>query len=140
MVKGSIETCGWLELPRFDDSRGSLSFVQEVPHLPFAIRRVYYLYEMAPGATRGGHAHKALESLVICLNGSMDLVLDDSRNKKRFHLNQPNRGVCISPGIWRVMENFTPGAVCLVLASLPYDEADYIRDYETFIDWAEQKP
>jgi hypothetical protein len=102
-------------------------------HIPFDIKRAYYLYDVPGGAERGGHAHKGLHQLIIAISGAFDIVLDDGDEKKRFHLNRSYFGLYVSPMIWREMDNFSSGAVCLVLASNFYDEADYYRNYDDFI-------
>jgi hypothetical protein len=110
-----------------------LTFIEGSRHVPFDIKRVYYLYDVPGGAERGGHAHKDLHQLIIAMSGSFDIVLDDGRNKKRIHLNRSYYGLYVCPMIWREMDNFSSGAVCLVLASNLYDEADYYRDYQKFL-------
>jgi len=129
----AVESCRLIELPRVDDNRGSLSFVEGGNHIPFEIARVYYLYDLPIVAERGSHAHKKLEQLIIAISGSFDVVLDDGRNKRTFHLDRPNAGLLIASMHWRELANFTPGAVCIVLASLPYDKNDYIRNYHEFL-------
>lgn len=121
-----------IELPRINDPRGNLTFVEGSRHVPFDIRRVYYLYDVPGGAERGGHAHKALQQLIIAMSGSFDVVIDDGKERRRHHLNRSYHGLFISPMIWRELDNFSSGSVCLVLASLPFDETDYFRDYEIF--------
>lgn len=127
-----MENCKVIDLPKIADPRGNLTFIESGRHVPFNIQRVYYLYDVPGGAERGGHAHKALHQLVIAMSGSFDIALDDGREKKRFHLNRSYHGLYICPMIWREMDNFSSGAVCLVLASNLYDEADYYRNYEDF--------
>jgi dTDP-4-dehydrorhamnose 3,5-epimerase-like enzyme len=122
-----------IELPKIVDPRGNLSFIEGGRHVPFEIRRVYYLYDVPGGEARGGHAHRELNQLLIAASGSFTVVLDDGHGQQRITLNRPDRGLRITPGIWRELEDFSSGAVCLVLASHPYDEADYIRDYEEFL-------
>lgn len=102
-------------------------------NIPFKVERVYYLYGVPENESRGAHAHKELYQIIIALNGSLDVVLDDGTNKKRFTLNRPNQGLLVVPGMWRDLENFSSGSVCLVLASMVYTEADYIRDYDEFV-------
>lgn len=128
-----IEQCKIIDLPKIGDPRGNLTFIESGRHAPFDIQRVYYLYDVPGGAERGGHAHKALHQLVIAISGSFDIALDDGREKKRFHLNRSYHGLYICPMIWREMDNFSSGAVCLVLASNLYDEADYYRKYADFL-------
>ena len=131
---GSIENCTLLELPRINDPRGNLTFVESNRHIPFDIRRVYYLYDVPGGAERGGHAHKELKQLIIAISGSFDIHLDDGVNKKTVHLNRSYTGLYVCPMIWREIDNFSSGAVCLVFASEYYDEADYYRNYVSFIN------
>jgi dTDP-4-dehydrorhamnose 3,5-epimerase-like enzyme len=129
----SIEDCKIMELPQVHDPRGNLTFIEGGRHLPFEIKRVYYLYDVPGGSTRAGHGHKTLEQLVIAMSGSFDIELDDGHTKSKFHLNRSNYGLYISPMIWRTIDNFSSGSVCMVLASDFYDEADYFRYYEDFL-------
>ena len=129
----TIENCKIIELPKITEPRGNLTFVEGTNHIPFDIRRVYYLYDVPGGAERGGHAHKGLHQLIIAMSGSFDVVLDDRQNKKRFHLNRSYFGLYVCPMIWRELDNFSSGSVCLVLASNKYDESDYYRDYDDFM-------
>jgi len=133
MKEYSLDSCQIVELPKVADNRGNLTFVEGTRHIPFDIKRVYYLYDVPGGAERGGHAHKDLRQLIICISGAFDIMLDDGRQKKRYHLNRSYFGLYVCPMIWREMDNFSSGAVCLVLASNFYDEADYYRDYSEFI-------
>jgi hypothetical protein len=128
----SLESCRILDLPRITDPRGNLTFLEGGRHVPFAIERVYYLYDVPGGAERGGHAHLGLHQLIIAMSGSFDVVLDDGARKQRIHLNRSYYGLYVCPMIWRELDNFSSGSVCLVLASNRYDEADYIRDYGEF--------
>ena len=128
----SLEHCKLIELPQVKDHRGNLSFIETGRHVPFEIRRVYYLYDVPGGAERGGHAHRQLEAFIIAMSGSFDVVLDDGGAQKRFHLNRSYFGLYVSPMVWRELDNFSSGSVSLVLASDFYDEADYIRDYDTY--------
>lgn len=129
----TLENCKIVDLPKIADPRGNLTFIEGGGHVPFAIERVYYLYDVPGGAERGGHAHKALQQLIIAMSGSFDVLLDDGREKKRFHLNRSYYGLYVCPMIWRELDNFSSGSVCLVLASNHYDEADYFRDYDTYL-------
>jgi len=129
----SLEQCKIIELPKIGEPRGNLTFIEGQRHIPFDIKRVYYLYDVPGGAERGGHAHKDLHQLIIAMSGSFDMVLDDGKEKKRFHLNRSYYGLYVCPMIWREMDNLSSGAVCLVLASNLYDEADYYRNYDDFI-------
>jgi hypothetical protein len=122
------------------DGRGDLSFVQHPDHLPFPISRVYYLYNVPAETPRGFHAHLELQQIMIALNGSFDVILDNGTHREKIRLDRPDQGLVIDKMIWREMENFSPGAICLVLASLPYDEADYIRDYDQFLKIVGESP
>jgi len=133
MNAASIELCRIIDLPKIIDPRGNLTFVEGNNHVPFAIERVYYLYDVPGGSERGGHAHKALHQLIVAMSGSFDVVLDDGREKKRVHLSRSYYGLYVCPMIWRELDNFSSGAVCMVLASNRYDEADYFRDYAEFM-------
>ncbi len=133
MTRTSVELCKVLDLPKISDPRGNLTFIEGSHHIPFDIKRVYYLYDVPGGAERGGHAHKELEQLIIAMSGSFDVVLNDGANKKRVHLNRSYNGLYVCPMIWRELDNFSSGSVCMVLASTKYDEADYFRDYEQFL-------
>lgn len=129
----SINDCKIIDLPRINDSRGNLTFVESHQHIPFDIKRVYYLYDVPGGAERGGHAHKALQQLIIAMSGAFDIHLDDGVSKKTFHMNRSYFGLYVPTMIWREIDNFSSGAVCMVLASERYDEADYYRDYNEFL-------
>jgi dTDP-4-dehydrorhamnose 3,5-epimerase-like enzyme len=128
-----LDECRIIELPKIQDRRGNLTFVEAERHVPFEIKRVYYLYDVPGGAARAAHAHKSLHQLMIAMSGSFDVTLDDGKNKKIFHLNRSYYGIYIPPMTWRDLDNFSSGAVCLVLASDYYDENDYIRNYEDFL-------
>lgn len=129
-----IKNCRQIDFPKIQDARGNLSFIEGGIHVPFDIQRVYYLYDVPGGAERGGHAHKGLHQLIIAMSGSFDVVLDDGVEKKRFHLNRSYYGLYVCPMIWRELDNFSSGSVCMVLASNRYDESDYYRSYPEFID------
>ena len=129
----TIADCKIIELPKIADPRGNLTFVEGGEHIPFDIRRVYYLYDVPGGAERGGHAHKALHQLIIAMSGSFDVVLDDGVDKKRIHLNRSYNGLYVCPMIWRELDNFSSGSVCMVLASNRYGEADYYRNYDDYL-------
>lgn len=135
----SIEDCKIVELPKITDPRGNLSFIEGGQHIPFEIKRVYYLYDVPGGSDRGSHAHKNLHQFVVAMSGSFDVVLDDGKEKKRFQLNRSYYGLYVCPMMWRDLDNFSSGAVCMVLASAHYDEADYIRDYDQFVAAAQTK-
>lgn len=129
----TIEEARVLELPRISDPRGNLTFVEEERHVPFEVKRVYYLYDVPGGEGRGGHAHRKLEQLIIAASGSFDVVLDNGTERRRFFLNRSYYGLLVPRMQWREMENFSSGSVCLVLASEYYDESDYFRDYSEFL-------
>jgi dTDP-4-dehydrorhamnose 3,5-epimerase-like enzyme len=128
-----VDDCRIIELPKIHDYRGNLTFVESNHHIPFEIRRVYYLYDVPGGASRAAHGHRALRQLMIAMSGSFDVTLDDGRQKKLFHLNRSYYGLYIPPMIWRDLDNFSSGAVCMVLASEYYDESDYFREYSDFL-------
>ena len=128
-----ISLCKIIDLPKIAEPRGNLTFVEGGTHIPFDIKRVYYLYDVPGGAERGGHAHKELHQLIIAMSGSFDVVLDDGQDKRRFHLNRSYSGLYVCPMIWRELDNFSSGSVCMVLASNKYTEEDYYREYSEFI-------
>ena len=128
-----LEDCRILDLPKISDPRGNLTFIEGRRHIPFDIRRAYYLYDVPGGADRGAHAHKALEEFIVAMSGSFDVILDDGECKKRFHLNRSYFGLYVGPMVWRELDNFSSGSVCMVLASATFDESDYIRDYDLFL-------
>ena len=129
----AIADCIITELPRIQDPRGNLTFVEAGRQAPFDIRRVYYLYDVPGGSERGGHAHLQLHQLMIAMSGSFYIVLDDGFDRKRVHLNRSYNALYIPPMTWRELDNFSSGSVCMVLASEHFDEADYIRDYSAFM-------
>lgn len=130
---GRLESCYLIDLPKISSDQGSLTFIEGLHHIPFAIQRIYYMYDVPGGGTRGAHAHRNLYQLMISMSGSFDIELDDGYNKKTWHLNRSYFGLLIGPMIWRNLTNFSSGSVCLVLASAHYDESDYIRDYGDFL-------
>lgn len=129
----AIAECRLVDLPTIADDRGDLVVVEGGQHVPFEIQRVYYLCAIPDGSARGGHGHKRLRQLLIAATGSFDVVLDDGFDRRRVVLSDPYKGLLICPMIWRELENFTAGSVCLVLASMAYDEQDYYRDYNQFL-------
>jgi dTDP-4-dehydrorhamnose 3,5-epimerase-like enzyme len=129
----NIDICKIIELPKIADPRGNLTFVESGNQIPFDIQRVYYLYDVPGGSERGGHAHKGLHQLIIAMSGSFDVVLDDGKKKKRVHLSRSYYGLYVCPMIWRELDNFSSGSVCMVLASNKYDEADYYREYPEYL-------
>ena len=128
----SIDNCQLVELVKNHHANGNLSVVENGKEVPFDIKRVYYLYDVPGGEERGGHSHKQLSQFVVAISGSFDVLIDDGVKQRTVTLNRPYIGLHIVPGIWRVINNFSSGAVCLVLASEHYDEDDYVRDYEEF--------
>ncbi|HEU4573731.1 MAG TPA: FdtA/QdtA family cupin domain-containing protein [Chitinophagaceae bacterium] len=131
----TVFDCSILQLPRIHNRAGNITPVTNLETIPFTIKRIYYLYDMPGGESRGAHAHKSLEQLVIAASGSFDVTLDDGKNKKTIHLARPYMGLHLLPGMWRDISNFSSGAICLVLASEIYDENDYIRDYHDFLQY-----
>ena len=128
----SLQHCKIVDLPKIEDPRGNLTFIEGGQHIPFDIKRVYYLYDVPGGSSRGGHAHKALHQLLIAMSGSFDILLDDGEEKVKYHMNRSYYGLYIPPMTWREIDNFSSGSVCMVLASAHYEEADYFRDYSEF--------
>lgn len=127
-----VEDCELIELGKNHHANGNLTVVENGMQVPFDIKRVYYLYDVPGGEERGGHSHKALKQFIVAISGAFDVVIDDGINQRTITLNRPYQGLLIVPGIWRVINNFSSGAVCLVIASEHYDEADYVRDYQEF--------
>jgi dTDP-4-dehydrorhamnose 3,5-epimerase-like enzyme len=128
----SLEDVRIIDLPKISDPRGNLTFVENSKHIPFDIKRVYYLYDVPGGETRAGHAHKALDALLIAVSGSFEVVLDDGAHRKSFFMNRSYYGLFIPRMIWREIIDFSSGSVCLALVSDFYDESDYYRNYEDF--------
>ncbi len=135
MRKYNVNECEIVEIPIVHNDSGNISVLENNLNIPFAIQRIYYLYDVPMGAERGGHAHYALEQYIIAASGSFTFVLDDGTEKREVFLNHPNKALYIKPGIWREMKDFSSGSICLVLASLKYDEQDYIRDYNDFLKY-----
>jgi len=133
-MSSKIEKCKIIELPKISDPRGNLTFIENGRHINFDIKRVYYLYDVPGGSERAGHAHKELHQLIIAMSGSFDLLLDDGYSQKKYHLNRSYYGLYVCPMIWRILDNFSSGSVCMVLASEFFDESDYYRDYQQFIE------
>lgn len=128
----SLKDCKLIELPKISDPRGNLTFIEGAKHIPFEIKRIYYLYDVPGGAHRAGHAHKTLHQVLVALSGSFDVTLDDGFSQMKFHLNRSYQGLYIPAMVWRDIDNFSSGAVCLALASIFYDESEYYREYDTF--------
>ncbi len=132
MKNSSVYNCSILEIDKHNNACGNISVVESARTVPFEDKRIYYLYDVPGGESRGGHAHKKLQQFIVAASGSFDVILDDGELKRTFTLNRPYQGLLVVPGIWREINNFSSGSVCLVLASTGYDEEDYIRDYEVF--------
>lgn len=132
MKKSTVFDCTLIELPKNHQINGNITAVNNQVEIPFAVERVYFLYDVPGGEARGGHAHYELQQLIIAASGSFDLMVDDGRTKRTFHLNRPYHGVLMPSGLWRELNNFSSGSICLVLASHKYEEEDYIRDYKKF--------
>jgi len=133
MIKSKVSNCSIIELPKIHHRAGNITPIQNKIDVPFNIKRVYYIYDIPGGIERGGHAHRKLFQLLIAASGSFDVLLDDGISRKVIYLNRPYIGLLIVPGIWRELMNFSSGSVCLVLASLKYNEKDYIRNYKDFL-------
>ncbi len=130
-----LENCKLIELPKISDARGSITFIENQTHIPFVIRRIYYLYGVPAGQARAAHAHKSLCQVFIAINGGFSIKLDDGVSTREFRLDNPFTGLYVCPKIWRDIYSFNKDAVCLVLASDPYEESDYIRSYYDFLDY-----
>lgn len=135
MKEATVYHCSIIEIDKHHHEKGNISVVENGITVPFDVKRTYYLYDVPGGESRGGHAHKELRQLVIAASGSFDVTLDDGNVKRTFTLNRPYQGLLIVPGIWRELNNFSSGSVCLVLASMLYDEDDYIREYSNYIKY-----
>jgi len=134
----SIKDCNIIELPKIMDPRGNLSFLESNEHIPFEIKRSYWIYDVPGGQLRGGHAYNDLQEFVIALSGSFDVVLDDGDEKKTVSLNRSYYGLFVPPHIWRSLENFSTNALCLILSSKPYSEDLYIRNYDDFLRYKKE--
>lgn len=135
MNKSTVFDCSLLHFSINHREVGNITAINGGIELPFDIKRVYYLYDVPGGESRGGHGHKALRQLIVAASGSFDVIVNDGKVKRTFTLSRPYVGLLMPPGLWRELDNFSSGSICLVLASLPYDEEDYLRDYQTFLDW-----
>jgi dTDP-4-dehydrorhamnose 3,5-epimerase-like enzyme len=133
-MRTTIQDCRIIALPKISVRQGSITPIYGEEHVPFQIKRVYYLYDVPGGESRGGHAHKKLQQLIVSVMGAFDVILDDGRERKKVHLDRGYNGLCIPTMIWREIENFSSGGICLVLASELYDASDYIRDYQEFLN------
>ena len=138
MNKNVVYDCSIVELDKHHHYKGNISVVENGNTIPFDVKRVYYLYDVPGGESRGGHAHENLYQMIIAVSGSFCVTLDDGKEKRKFILNRPYQGLFVVPGIWGELDDFSSGSVCLVLASEKYDEKDYIRDYEIFLKYKEK--
>lgn len=134
-MKNSVYDCVILPLSKIHNRAGNITIVEGQTNIPFDVRRIYYLYDIPGGEDRGGHAHKELHQLIVAASGSFNVLLDDGQNKKIVTLNRPDYGVMVVSGIWRELFEFSSGAICLVLASQKYEQDDYIRSYEQFVNF-----
>ena len=129
----SVEQGKIIDLPKIEDHRGNLTFIEQMNHVPFEIKRVYYLYDVPGGGVRGGHSHKEQHEFIIAASGSFDVILSDGQESTRNHMNRSYYGLYSPPMVWRELDNFSSGSVCLVLASGPFDESDYIREHDDYL-------
>ena len=137
-MRSTVFDCNIISLPKVHNPAGNITAVNNLQEIPFETKRVYYLYDVPGGESRGGHAHKELDQFIVAASGSFDLIIDDGQVKRTFHLSRPYFGLYMPSGLWREIDNFSSGSICLVLASLPYDENDYIRDYELYTNWKKE--
>lgn len=131
--KNTVFDCAVIDVSKIHNKAGNITVVENQENIPFDVKRIYYLYDIPGGESRGGHAHYELEQFVVAASGSFDVLLDDGKNKNRITLNRPNTALHIVPGLWRSIDNFSSGSICMVLASQRYEEEDYIRDYIEFL-------
>jgi hypothetical protein len=135
MNKNTVFDCSIIELPQVHSIAGNITAIENNKNIPFAVKRIYYLYDIPGGEDRGAHGHKKLEQYIIAASGSFDVTIDDGQNKRTINLNHPNRALHLVPGLWRELSSLSSGAICLVLASEKYDEMDYIREYNEFLNF-----
>tara|TARA_R110000868_G_scaffold8400_2_gene43699 strand:- start:314 stop:733 length:420 start_codon:yes stop_codon:yes gene_type:complete len=129
----SVYDCCVIDVSKVHNDSGNITVVENGHNIPFDVKRIYYLYDVPSGEARGGHAHYELEQFIVAASGSFDVIIDDGINKKRVSLNRPNLALHMVPGLWRELDSFSSGSICMVLASHKYDETDYIRDYDKFL-------
>ena len=134
LSNNTVFDCSVIDVSKIHNDAGNITVVENGKNIPFDVKRIYYLYDVPGGESRGGHAHYELEQYVIAASGSFDVILDDGENKKRVTLNRPNIALHIVPGLWRELDSFTSGSICMVLASKTYSEVDYVRDYKDFLN------
>jgi dTDP-4-dehydrorhamnose 3,5-epimerase-like enzyme len=135
MKQNTIYDCSYIELDKHPDEKGNLTVVENNVHIPFSPKRIFYLYDIPGGESRGAHAHKRCHQFLVAAGGSFEVALDDGKNKRTVLLNRPYYGLHIPPGVWAAEQNFSSGSICLVLTSHEYDAEDYIREYEKFFEW-----
>ncbi len=135
MTRSTVYDCNLVYLPKINNRAGNITMVENGSHLPFDVKRIFYLYDIPGGESRGAHAHKECHQFLIAASGSFEVLLDDAKTKRLVHLNQPNIGLHVPPGIWASEINFSSGSICLVLVSHLYDSADYLRSYSDFIEF-----
>ena len=133
MVNTTVFDCTILDIGKINNDAGNITVVEKKVQIPFDVARIYYLYDVPGGESRGGHAHKELQQLIIAASGSFDIIVDDGNVKRTFHLSRPNIGLYMPSGLWRELDNFSSGSICMVLASLVYSENDYLREYTEYI-------
>lgn len=136
--KNTVFDCSVIDLSMIHNDAGNITVVENSKNISFDVKRIYYLYDVPGGKDRGGHAHYKLEQYIVAASGSFDIILDDGRNRRIINLNRPNLALHIVPGLWRELVNFSSGSICLVLASLRYEENDYIRDYAKFLEYKDE--
>lgn len=134
-MRFKVNDCNIVDIGIVHNDSGNISVLENRINIPFAVKRVYYLYDVPAGSERGGHAHYELQQYIIAASGSFNIILDDGENKREIFLNHPNMALYIKQGIWREINNFSSGSICLVLASHPYNESDYIRDYDDYLKY-----
>ena len=130
-----VNDCKIINLPKIEDPRGNLTFIEEENHIPFKIKRVYWIYDVPGGQVRGGHAFKEQQELIVALSGSFDVIVDDGKVKNSFSLNRSHYGLYVPSGLWRHMQNFSTNSVAIVISSTPFSESDYIREYSDFLNF-----
>lgn len=133
--RNTVFDCSVIDISKVHSESGNITVVENNKNIPFAVKRIYYLYDVPGGETRGGHAHYELEQFIIAASGSFDVIIDDGINRKRVSLNRPNLALHIVPGLWRELDNFSSGSISMVLASHVFEESDYIRDYDSFLEY-----